>query len=130
MGLYSQLKNRGEKIQNPNDIKDSDGLTALHYAARFNQYQIMEYLLKIIYDEYHALAPQDSSCNDGRSRSNTKEQSILGVSIYSALYQKIFEVGNFINFIFIPSIFQMLSLYENHLINYLTAAEPQIFLAN
>ena len=36
---------RGKKQQNSIDEKDGDGLTALHYAARFNRYNILAYLL-------------------------------------------------------------------------------------
>ena len=34
-----------DKKQNPINVKDADGLTALHYAARFNKYQILQHLL-------------------------------------------------------------------------------------
>ena len=34
-----------EKKQNPIDVKDSEGLAALHYAARFNKFNVLAYLL-------------------------------------------------------------------------------------
>jgi len=45
MDFYIHLKDKGQKIRNPTDVKDTDGLTALHYAARFNKFQVMAYLL-------------------------------------------------------------------------------------
>ena len=38
-------RKRGKKQQNPVNEKDGDGLTALHYAARFNKFEILAYLL-------------------------------------------------------------------------------------
>ena len=47
--LYSEESKRnlkrGKKQQNPVDEKDGDGLTALHYAARFNKFEILAQLL-------------------------------------------------------------------------------------
>ena len=37
---------RGHKTQNPVDVKDAEGLTALHYAARFNKFEILRLLLQ------------------------------------------------------------------------------------
>ena len=46
--LYSKGSERNlkkKKLQNPVDEKDGDGLTALHYAARFNRLKILSQLL-------------------------------------------------------------------------------------
>jgi len=40
------MVNKEGKESNPIDEKDPDGLTALHYAARFNRFKILQYLLK------------------------------------------------------------------------------------
>jgi len=45
MKFYGQRKEKGQEIQNPNNVKDLYGLTALHYAAKFNKFEIMAYLL-------------------------------------------------------------------------------------
>ena len=37
---------RGHKTQNPVDVKDAEGLAALHYAARFNKLKILSHLLQ------------------------------------------------------------------------------------
>ena len=39
------MDKRGHKAQNPIDVKDTEGLTALHYAARFNKFNILSHLL-------------------------------------------------------------------------------------
>lgn len=39
------IDRRGRKKSNPIDEKDPDGLTALHYAARFNRFKILQHLL-------------------------------------------------------------------------------------
>ena len=43
--FYENSRKRGERKQNPIDVKDSEGLAALHYAARFNKFEILAYLL-------------------------------------------------------------------------------------
>ena len=43
--LHPIMDRRGRKKTNPIDEKDPDGLTALHYAARFNRFKILQYLL-------------------------------------------------------------------------------------
>ena len=48
MEWYEQhpiIDRKGRKKSNPIDEKDPDGLTALHYAARFNRFKILQYLL-------------------------------------------------------------------------------------
>jgi len=43
---YHPIINRsGHQKTNPVDEKDPDGLTALHYACRFNRFRILQYLL-------------------------------------------------------------------------------------
>ena len=39
------LNKKGVKIPFPINVKDREGLTALHYAARFNKFEILKYLL-------------------------------------------------------------------------------------
>ena len=39
------IDRKGRKINNPISEKDPDGLTALHYAARFNRFKILQYLV-------------------------------------------------------------------------------------
>ena len=97
MKFYGQRKEKGQEIQNPNNVKDLYGLTALHYAAKFNKFEIMAYLL-------------------------TEEP---GVSV--SLFVSVSSTVLWILLSSYQTYSKCFSFHEYHLTNYITAAEPQIF---